>query len=105
MIECEIKEVSIENDTSIEIQYPPLWEKDSLKTVASRKHKFAFLNLLSVILDLEFHGNINFHLLSYFFWLISQVLQGPFININVTNSSFYTVTCENCLKMAYIISR
>ena len=52
MAEYQNKEVSIENDTSLYIQYPPLWEKDCWKTLASRKHQFAFLNLLSVILDL-----------------------------------------------------
>ena len=48
MIECQIKEVSIENNTFIKTLYPLLWEK----TVANRKHTLAFLNLLRVILDL-----------------------------------------------------
>ena len=52
MIECQIKEVSIESNTFIKTLYPLLWEKTFLKTVANRKHTLAFLNLLRVILDL-----------------------------------------------------
>ena len=52
MIECQIQEVSMENDPFIEILYPLLLEITCFKTLASRKHTFALLNLLSVILGL-----------------------------------------------------
>ena len=61
MMECQIKEVSTENSTFKWIPYPLLGENACLKTLPSTKHKFAFLNLLSVILNLEIHGNIKFH--------------------------------------------
>ena len=60
MFDCQIKEVSIKNDTFILIIYHLLLEITFLKTLASRKHTFAFLNLLAVILNLEIHGNIKF---------------------------------------------
>ena len=35
----------------------------------------------------------------------SQVLRGPFIKTNVTDSSFHLVTYDNWIKTVYILSR
>ena len=40
----------------------------------------------------------------YFFWQDIQVLQGPFIEPNVTNSSFHPVKYHNWTKTVYILS-
>ena len=47
-------------------------------------------------------SSINFF--KYFFCQGVQVLQGPFIETNVTNSSFHLVKYHNWTKTVYILS-
>ena len=47
-------------------------------------------------------SSINFF--KYFFCQGVQVLQGPFIETNVTNSSFHPVKYHNWTKTVYILS-
>ena len=47
-------------------------------------------------------SSINFF--KYFFCQGVQVLQGPFIETNVTNSRFQPVTYHNWTKTVYILS-
>ena len=47
-------------------------------------------------------SSINF--LKSFFCKDVQVLQGSFIETNVTNSSFHPVKCHNWTKPVYILS-
>ena len=40
----------------------------------------------------------------YIFCQSIQVLQGPFIETNVTNSSFHLAKCHNWTKKVYVLS-
>ena len=104
IIEPKIKIVSILKDNSMKVVYPLLFQLISLHLQVSRI-MFPFFHHLSVVFDLQIHGNSNFYTFFILLCQGGQVVQGHFIKQDVAkSSSVHVVTYDNWIKQ-FILNR
>ena len=105
MIECQIKDLSIQKGNFIYIPYALQFQVTCLEALASRKRHLGFFFSEHWYYTFKFMIIASSTNLIILFWQARQVLSGHVMKRNLVNWSFHIVKNSNLSKTVYITSR